>query len=99
MNRLQNQSTERLRAALAEHTLPCMSQPELFFEPDSSDLFGEKPAAKELRERSARNLCERCPAREMCLELALRESPAAGVWAGYTADELTAMGDYLREAA
>lgn len=100
MNRIpQSQTTPRLRAALAAHVLPCAAQPELFFEPDTSDRFGEKPAAKELRERSAKNLCKSCPARELCLELATRECPAAGIWAGYTADELSDMDDYLREAA
>ncbi|WP_051415543.1 WhiB family transcriptional regulator [Nocardiopsis sp. CNT312] len=94
-----SQTTARLRAGLAEHTLPCAARPELFFEPDTTDLFGEKPAAKELRENAARTLCESCPARALCLELALRESPAAGVWAGYIANELTDMGDYLREVA
>jgi WhiB family redox-sensing transcriptional regulator len=97
MNRTpQNQTTPRLRAALAEHVLPCASQPELFFEPDTNDRFGEKPAAKELRERSARALCLSCPARALCLELALRERPAAGVWAGFTSDEIST---HLREAA
>lgn len=93
---LQSQTIERLRAALAEHTLPCASQPELFFEPDTSTRFGEKPAAKEMRERSARVLCLSCPARALCLELALREQPTAGVWAGFTADEIST---YREEAA
>lgn len=88
--------TARLRAALADHRLPCAKQPELFFEPDTADRFGEKPAAKELRERSARVLCLSCPARTLCLELAVRERPAAGIWAGFTADEIS---KHLREAA
>jgi WhiB family redox-sensing transcriptional regulator len=97
MNRSpQSQSTERLRAALAEHVLPCASQPELFFEPDTADHLGEKPAAKELRERSARALCLSCPARGLCLELAVRERPAAGIWAGFTSDEINTCS---REAA
>lgn len=96
---LKSQTTERLRAGLAEHTLPCADQPELFFEPDTSVRFGETPAVRELRENAARTLCESCPARQICLELALRESPAVGVWAGYTADELADMGDYLGEVA
>ncbi|XKK37267.1 WhiB family transcriptional regulator [Nocardiopsis sp. ARC36] len=91
-----HQSTALLRAGLADHKLPCSEQPELFFEPDTSDRFGEKPAAKEMRERSARTLCLSCPARDLCLELALREKPAAGIWAGFSSDEIT---DYLREAA
>lgn len=92
----QNQTIERLRAGLAEHTLPCASRTELFFEPDTSDRFGEKPAAREMRERSAKTLCGSCPARELCLELALRETPAAGIWAGFTSDEIT---HYPRKAA
>ncbi|NYH52791.1 WhiB family redox-sensing transcriptional regulator [Nocardiopsis arvandica] len=91
-----NQTRAQLRAGLAEHMLPCAKQPELFFEPDTADRFGEKPAAKELRERSARVLCLSCPARALCLELAVRERPAAGIWAGFTADEIN---KYSREAA
>ncbi|GAA1450553.1 WhiB family transcriptional regulator [Nocardiopsis tropica] len=92
----QSQSTARLRAALADHQLPCTKQPELFFEPDTSDRFGETPAAKEMRERSARTLCLSCAARDLCLELALREKPAAGIWGGLSSDEIT---KYLRKAA
>ncbi|WP_117198327.1 WhiB family transcriptional regulator [Nocardiopsis sp. TNDT3] len=89
-------STARLRAAMAEHHLPCATQPELFFEPDTSDLFGEKPAARTLRERSAKVLCLTCPVRELCLELALRDLPSAGVWGGLTHDEIST---YSREVA
>ncbi|SHK20251.1 WhiB family transcriptional regulator, redox-sensing transcriptional regulator [Nocardiopsis flavescens] len=81
-------STAQLRAELASNLLPCTSQPELFFEPDTSDRFGEAPAVRTLRERSAKVLCDTCSARAMCLELAVREQPVAGVWGGLTADEL-----------
>lgn len=83
------QSTARLRAGLADQQLPCAFQPELFFEPDTSTpTGGESRAAKKRRERSARALCLACPARPLCLELALRERPAAGIWAGFNFDEI-----------
>ncbi|GHD23412.1 hypothetical protein GCM10007147_18630 [Nocardiopsis kunsanensis] len=85
----QEQPTSRLRDGLADrHPLPCSKQPDLFFEPDTSTHLGEKPAARELRERSAKALCAGCPARELCRELALREQPAAGIWGGLTHDEI-----------
>ncbi|WP_157982473.1 WhiB family transcriptional regulator [Nocardiopsis sp. FIRDI 009] len=96
---LRDQTTARLRADLADHTLPCAAQPELFFEPDTATPYSETRAAKKLRERSAAALCESCPARALCLELALRVKPAAGVWAGYTAKEIDRLRDDVSEAA
>lgn len=79
----QTQSADRLRAAIGERVIPCVDQPDLFFEPD-----GELPRGREMRERSARKLCLSCPAREECLKLARLEQPAAGIWGGFTADEI-----------
>ncbi|MFE3458591.1 WhiB family transcriptional regulator [Nocardiopsis aegyptia] len=85
---LTSQTTGQLRAGLADHKLPCAKQPALFFEADTSVPYRESRAARQLRERSAAALCQGCPARALCLELALREPPAAGVWAGYTAQQI-----------
>jgi WhiB family redox-sensing transcriptional regulator len=93
------QTMGQLRAGLAEHELPCAKQPELFFESDTSVPYSETRAARQLRERSAAVLCEGCPARALCLELALRERPAAGVWAGYTAQQINRFSAYREEAA
>ena len=84
----QTQSAGPLRAAIGDHVVPCVDQPDLFFEPDAASGQGERPAARALRERSARKLCLSCPARELCLELARIERPAAGIWGGFTADEI-----------
>lgn len=89
-------TTAQLRAELADNRLPCTAQPELFFEPDTSDRFGETPAASALRERAAKVLCDTCPVRAMCLELATRDLPAAGIWGGLTHAEIRSLS---REAA
>lgn len=81
-------TSARIRAEMADTTPPCAAQPDLFFEPDTSVRFGEKPAAKELRERSAKILCLSCPVRDLCLELARREEPDAGIWGGFTYDQI-----------
>ncbi|MEV2278534.1 WhiB family transcriptional regulator [Nocardiopsis sp. NPDC049922] len=93
------QTTKRLRAELVEHTLPCTAQPDLFFEPDTATPYSETRAAKKLRERSAAALCEDCPARALCLELAFQVKPTAGVWAGYTAREIDRLRDDVSEVA
>lgn len=85
----QPQSANRLRDAIGEQAIPCIEQPDLFFEPDGDNNNRELPAAKEMRERAARSLCLSCPARQMCLELARLEMPAYGIWGGLTAEEIT----------
>ncbi len=36
-------------------------------------------------------MCAACPVRGPCLAYALRTRPAAGVWAGFTAEEITGL--------
>ncbi|MFD6095040.1 WhiB family transcriptional regulator [Nocardiopsis flavescens] len=83
--------TGQLYAAISATGAPCAdpANTALFFEPDASARDGgESKSAKKFRERSARVLCAGCPARELCLELALREEPTAGIWGGLTAAEI-----------
>lgn len=84
----QEQTTSRLRDGLADHPLPCSEQSQLFFEPDTFAHRLEPHAVRRMRERSAKALCTSCPVRELCLELARREQPTAGVWGGFTHDEI-----------
>ncbi len=92
----QLRSADRLRATISDQVVPCAARPELFFEPDDISRNGERPAAREMRERAARTLCASCPARQLCLELARVERPAYGIWGGFTATEIT---NSTREAA
>ncbi|MFE1081725.1 WhiB family transcriptional regulator [Nocardiopsis alba] len=92
----QHRSAGQLRDAIGDQVVPCVAQPALFFAPDDSSRNGERPAARELRERSARTLCASCPAKGLCLELARLERPAYGIWGGFTATEIT---NSKREAA
>ena len=39
----------------------------------------------------ARQVCAACPVRRPCLAYALRTRPAAGVWAGFTPEEITGL--------
>ncbi|MEV5557132.1 WhiB family transcriptional regulator [Nonomuraea wenchangensis] len=55
----------------------------------SPDVFDDEPeSARQLRENTAKAVCQSCPARLACLTYALSVRPLEGVWAGYTADEL-----------
>lgn len=66
----------------------CMYDPYLHTGPDVEE---EPEADRAVREAVAREVCAACPARMACLVYALRIRPVAGVWAGFTAEELTAM--------
>lgn len=53
------------------------------------------------RVQRAKSLCDRCPAREACLRLALAEGDPDGIWGGLTGAErssLTETGDEIAEA-
>jgi len=39
----------------------------------------------------AREVCASCPVRVACMAYALRSRPAAGVWAGFTCDEIAGL--------
>lgn len=64
----------------------CLCDPELFTGPDD-----EPPEDEAARVAVARQVCEACPARLPCLAYALRSRPAAGVWAGCTAEEVRSL--------
>ncbi|MEV6985009.1 WhiB family transcriptional regulator [Sphaerisporangium sp. NPDC051017] len=74
-----------LSRELAERAL-CGFDPELHTGPDA---FTDEPDdERAAREQVAREVCAECPARVACLRRALRLAPNAGVWAGFTPDEL-----------
>ncbi|MUN35484.1 WhiB family transcriptional regulator [Actinomadura litoris] len=67
----------------------CRFDPELHTGPDGEETSDERAA----RELVAREVCESCPLRGACLELAMRIRPEYGVWAGFTATELATLSD------
>ncbi|RJL29944.1 WhiB family transcriptional regulator [Bailinhaonella thermotolerans] len=58
---------------------------ETFTGPENDEI----DRAQEQREDAAKAMCASCPARSACLDYALAVKPTAGVWAGYTADEIS----------
>lgn len=62
----------------------CRFDPELHTGPDGYESASERAA----RELVAAEVCQSCPLRAECLELALQMRPESGVWAGFTAAEL-----------
>lgn len=54
----------------------------LFFGPD-----GERQPEREVRERKAKAICERCPVRAECLDYALNRPEKYGLWSGLNAEE------------
>ncbi|CAM3657503.1 hypothetical protein GCM10009799_47440 [Nocardiopsis rhodophaea] len=89
-------SARGLRAEIFRHPLPCSSDPELFF--DLADVDRPKKNAVRKRQEQAAALCADCPARAFCLELAIRERPEYGMYAGYTPEEIAAIADGLNAA-
>ncbi|SPT59253.1 WhiB family transcriptional regulator [Actinomadura madurae] len=67
----------------------CRFDPDLHTGPDG----GESPDERAARELVAKQVCESCPLRGACFELAMRTRPEYGVWAGFTAAELAALAD------
>ncbi|QXJ22525.1 WhiB family transcriptional regulator [Actinomadura graeca] len=65
----------------------CRFDPELHTGPAGEETPGERAA----RELVAVEVCESCPLRGACLEVALRIRPEFGVWAGFTAPELAVL--------
>ncbi|MGW3351732.1 WhiB family transcriptional regulator [Nonomuraea rubra] len=98
----ERQALARDRAALVllaavTHDMPqhladeaaCGFDPELHTGPD---LFTEEPASdRAAREQVAREVCADCPVWASCLFYALDARPETGVWAGLTAEEITAL--------
>lgn len=65
----------------------CRFDPDLHTGPDGQ----EPPDERAAREVVAAEVCESCPLRGACFELAARIRPEHGVWAGFTATELAAL--------
>ena len=69
----------------------CMCDPELFTGPADMEAEDEPAAERAARVAVAREVCASCPVRLACLAYSLRTRPAAGVWAGLTAEEIGAL--------
>ena len=69
----------------------CVCDPELFTGPAGIEPEDEPAQDRAARITVAREVCASCPVRLACLAYALRARPAAGVWAGFTADEIAAL--------
>jgi transcription factor WhiB len=69
----------------------CLCDPELFTGPAGIEPEDEPADDRAARIAVAREVCASCPVRLACLAYALRTRPAAGVWAGFTADEIAAL--------
>ena len=69
----------------------CLCDPELFTGPTGIEPEDEPADEKAARIDAARGVCAECPVRLACLAYTLRTRPAAGVWAGFTPDEIAAL--------
>ena len=69
----------------------CLCDPELFTGPADIEPENEPPEDRAARVEVAREVCAACPVQLACLAYALRTRPAAGVWAGCTPEEITAL--------
>lgn len=67
----------------------CRFDPDLHTGPDAD----ESPDERAARELVAAEVCQSCPLRGACFEVAMRTRPEYGVWAGFTADELATLAD------
>ena len=83
-------SLRALRDAVLEGDPGCLCDPELFTGPAGIEAEDEPEQDRAARVEVARQVCASCPVRRPCLAYALRTRPAAGVWAGLTADEINA---------
>jgi hypothetical protein len=84
-------SLRGLRDAVLEGDPGCLCDPELFTGPAGIEADDEPPEDRAARIAVAREVCAFCPVRLPCLAYALRTRPAAGVWAGFTAEEITGL--------
>jgi hypothetical protein len=71
----------------------CLCDPELFTGPADIEPENEAPEDRAARIAVAVEVCADCPVRLACLAYALRTRPVAGVWAGFTADEIASLAD------
>ena len=84
-------SLRGLRDAVLEGDPGCVCDPELFTGPAGIEPEDEPAEDQAARVEVARQICAVCPVRKPCLAYALRTRPAAGVWAGFTPEEITGL--------
>ena len=84
-------SLRSLRDAVLAGDPGCVCDPELFTGPAGIEPEAEPAEDRAARIAVAREVCATCPVRLPCLAYALRTRPAAGVWAGFTPDEIAAL--------
>ena len=81
-------SLRRLRDEVLAGDPDCLCDPELFTGPAGIEAEDEPKEERVARVTVAREVCASCPSRLACLAYALRMRPGAGVWAGFTAEEI-----------
>ena len=84
-------SLRALRHLILNGEPGCVCDPELFTGPADVEPEDEPPEDLVARVEVARQVCAVCPVRRPCLVYALRTRPAAGVWAGFTPEEITGL--------
>lgn len=87
----QTLSLRALRDVVREGDPGCLCDPELFTGPADIEPEDEPADDRAARIAVARDVCASCPVRLACLAYTLRTRPAAGVWAGFTPDEIAAL--------
>lgn len=90
-NPLPTLSLRRLRDTILGADPGCVCDPELFTGPVDIEPEDEPAQDRAARIAVAREVCAACPVRLACLAYALRTRPAAGVWAGFTSEEIADM--------
>ena len=83
---LQKISTDFQHLLLKQETLPCDGWYDQFFPEEVYDSI-----KKRLMIENAKGLCAVCPIREQCLEFALANNEAYGIWGGLTPSERSAI--------
>ena len=84
-------SLRGLRDAVLAGEPGCVCDPEFFTGPADIEPEDEPAQDRAARIAVAREVCASCPVRLACLAYTLRTRPAAGVWAGFTPDEIAAL--------
>ena len=84
-------SLRGLRDAVLAGDPGCVCDPELFTGPADIEPEDEPELDRAARIDAARQVCAACPVQRPCLAYALRTRPAAGVWAGFTPEEITGL--------
>jgi len=84
-------SLRKLRDLILDGDPGCVCDPELFTGPTGLETEDEPSGDRAARIEVAREVCALCPVRLACLACTLRTRPAAGVWAGFTPDEIAAL--------